>query len=338
MILFPEHIVERTPLVHSNEILDSLVQRELKKTIPACELIKEEGLMISSSGKVFQKDGSLHRLSFSSDRTIDNKNILFRNQFKWAARKEKAKFEKRKLAGSYLWATDYFSANYFHWFCDVLPRILVLPEKYKKHPLLLPSKLRSNFILKSLESLGVEYVHLEEGRLYEVEDIVAASHTANTGNYNEEIINRLRKEIKTKISRNISRGNKIYISRSKARKRKVSNEAEVERTLIDHNYSIINFEDYTWLDQLSIISHADRIVGIHGAGLTNMLFAKEFSKILEFRKRGDNINNCFYSMASALNFPFSIVQGNFNPLTFDRRSPNITINVQKLHQILDAFA
>jgi len=45
--------------------------------------------------------------------------------------------------------------------------------------------------------------------------------------------------------------------------------------------------------------NADILIGVHGAGLTNMLFMKENSNILELRRKDDDHNNCYFSLAAA---------------------------------------
>jgi capsular polysaccharide biosynthesis protein len=44
--------------------------------------------------------------------------------------------------------------------------------------------------------------------------------------------------------------------------------------------------------------------GVHGAGLTNMMFMSKGSKILEIRGKGDSSNNCFFSLASDLEMKY----------------------------------
>jgi capsular polysaccharide biosynthesis protein len=41
------------------------------------------------------------------------------------------------------------------------------------------------------------------------------------------------------------------------------------------------------------------LIGVHGAGLTNMMFMQKGNKVLELRKRDDKYNNCYFGLASA---------------------------------------
>ena len=46
------------------------------------------------------------------------------------------------------------------------------------------------------------------------------------------------------------------------------------------------------------------IVSNHGAGLTNMLFMKDGGSVLELRHVSDCINNCYFTLASALDLKY----------------------------------
>jgi capsular polysaccharide biosynthesis protein len=51
-------------------------------------------------------------------------------------------------------------------------------------------------------------------------------------------------------------------------------------------------------------SRARFFVSNHGAGLTNMLFVRGGGRVLELRHRADNVNNCYFTMASALGLEY----------------------------------
>jgi capsular polysaccharide biosynthesis protein len=136
------------------------------------------------------------------------------------------------------------------------------------------------------------------------------SHTANTGNYNHTLINELRDKFLGNIK--IKGKRKIFISRLKAPKRKISNEQDVVNYLKSHNWEIHYFEDYSFKKQIEIISETKYLIGLHGAGLTNMLFMREGGKVLELRNENDNHNNCYFSLASELNheYYYQLSKGN----------------------------
>jgi hypothetical protein len=67
---------------------------------------------------------------------------------------------------------------------------------------------------------------------------------------------------------------KIFISRKDSRKLK--NELVIEDILSSNGYTKVYAEDYSVIEQISMVSHADSIVAIHGAALGLMAFRALF--------------------------------------------------------------
>ena len=91
---------------------------------------------------------------------------------------------------------------------------------------------------------------------------------------------------------------KVWISRQKANKRKITNFDEIKPILEKYNFAVIEFEDFSFKDNIIRAHNCEVIGGVHGAGLTNMIFMKKKSKVIEIRSDGDDSNNCFFSLAS----------------------------------------
>jgi capsular polysaccharide biosynthesis protein len=132
------------------------------------------------------------------------------------------------------------------------------------------------------------------------------SPTAPTGNYNEDLIRGLRSLYHDlyQDTQYSSTDGKVYISRGKAQRRKITNEEEVIAVMKEFGFETIYFEDHSFEQQAKIAMNARYIVSNHGAGLTNMLFMGSGSSVLELRKRGDAHNNCYFALASALELKY----------------------------------
>lgn len=236
---------------------------------------------------------------------------------------------KRSLNGTYIAPFNLWSNGYFHWITEVIPRLFILKKYLAESSIILPkisngiwnkeSLLRSlfnrnahelnyrnpSFYLDSLQPFEIYKLEfLESNEYLKVEKLMLPSSLAPSGNYNDELIrdvslfytNYFKPTIKIK-----SLGNKFYISREKARKRKVLNEGKLQEVLNKYDITTIYYEDFNFADQVRIAQQAKLIISIHGANLTNTMFMKKKSFILEFRRNEDHHFNCYFSLASAVN-------------------------------------
>ena len=65
---------------------------------------------------------------------------------------------------------------------------------------------------------------------------------------------------------------KIYISRQLASVRKIKNEDDVIKILINYGFHILKAEELNFWDQIRLFSNCKHLISIHGAGLTNCIF------------------------------------------------------------------
>lgn len=72
-----------------------------------------------------------------------------------------------------------------------------------------------------------------------------------------------------------------YISRSDARGRSVVNEDAVKAVLRRHGFEDLVLSGRSAAEQIRLFSEAEAVIGVHGAGLTNVLFAPPTCKVLE---------------------------------------------------------
>ncbi|WP_317897006.1 glycosyltransferase family 61 protein [Aurantibacillus circumpalustris] len=224
-----------------------------------------------------------------------------------------------------VWIIDNWSNGYFHWFTDALPRLIASEKIKHTSTVILPKEFEQNsYINDSLKLLNYK-VHFYDQKIV-VKELVLPSHTAPTGNYNKNIITSIRDRF-YKNNKTIPHRN-IFISRQKASKRKIINEIEVVELLKLYDYEIHFFEDYTLNEQIEIMSQTKSLIGVHGAGLTNMLFMSENGQVLELRNKNDALNNCYFSLASDLNhsYYYQLNDGNSK----DTHIVDLTVNLGEL--------
>jgi capsular polysaccharide biosynthesis protein len=198
-----------------------------------------------------------------------------------------------------LWVCDAWSREYFHWLADVLPKLILVDSDL---PLLLPpGYLARDYIKQSLELMGIGFTELPKARA-RCPELQVITPVAPTGNFNPDVMTRLRNRLVAKNDDPAS--DRVYISREKAPRRRITNEDALRATLESFGFTCVCMEDYPWQEQISIVSRASLLMGLHGAGLTNMLFMQPGSQIIELRRQGDGHNNCYFTLASAMSHDY----------------------------------
>jgi len=124
----------------------------------------------------------------------------------------------------------------------------------------------------------------------------------------------------------------VYISRRKANRRKVFNEGQVAGLFLKYGFSVLNMEDYSWQDQVALLKNTKILASIHGAGLTNMLFQKKGSSVIEFRHSLSGSQNCFFSLSSALAHKYYYLIGQSE--NADAHEADLVIDLHELEMLI----
>jgi capsular polysaccharide biosynthesis protein len=200
--------------------------------------------------------------------------------------------------------------NYYHWLCESILRLWLVREKKDNLVLLLPDYYKhSDFIQGSLAPFNFTNIYyIPFGKSLHIKNICLPQIKPHVDSYDKAKINQIKDfyldYISNRSVNSLDLGERIYISRKKAQRKKVSNDNEIEQVLRNYNFKIINNEDYTFIEQIAIYSKAKFLVSIHGSGLTNMLFMSKGSSVLEFHKRKTNEKDwhskAFWYLADAL--------------------------------------
>ncbi len=110
-------------------------------------------------------------------------------------------------------------------------------------------------------------------------------HTSNSGcKPRRELLMTFRERALRNVSgnQNPERANRrLFIDRSRAKRRKLSNQKQIEPILKDYGFEIVRWEDYSMADQIRLASEAEVIAGPHGASLLNSLYCRPGAVLLE---------------------------------------------------------
>lgn len=113
--------------------------------------------------------------------------------------------------------------------------------------------------------------------------------TSKVRSYNGEeykiLLNSLRREVYSKIDVKRKLPKFILVSRKKALSRRLINENELYLNLKNFGFKLLEFENYSIDEQIQFSINCSIMVGYHGAGLTNLIFMKKNSLVIEIRNK-----------------------------------------------------
>ena len=301
--LRPEITVTRQRPVNLREPDADLFRHELEKTIPPTQLLRFSNVRITPEG-ILIKAGRILPESFAFSFLRDEwkmrsvvkllgRNYLFR--------------KIRDVKEEVVWLTDAWSAGYFHWVADVLSKVFLVRDLARERAVLLPSAYaRFDFVGPSLSAFDIRKIQfMGPDEVVRCETLLIPTPVAPSGHFRNDVIHGVRQQLLAQFGAGTSTTNRrIYISRMRAPKRRISNEADILAVLHKLDFETVHAEDLPFVDQVRLFSEARYLVSNHGAGLTNMLFMRSGGSVLELRHKTDRINNCYFTLASALDLNY----------------------------------
>jgi len=299
--LLPKAKVERKSPLNLVDRDSRLFENEFIKELEATSIYAIEKAWITSDGVIFKDFIPLWNSLYHLTKAPNWKNFL-------ALGIRQLKLKKTVSADNVFWIADNWSRNYFHWLTDALPKLFVFDGSDRI--IALPESLRKvEFISESLDLLKCDVRYIDDSALVRFNKISFAENLSPSGNYREELIQNLRATLLSGFLEKFD-GNEIvtprmiYIHRNSELCRSLKNEREVYEILEKYGIEVIDFETIDWVSQLRLLMGCSILIGAHGAGLANMLFLPENAKIVELRQKGNEKDNCYFSLAGAVNLDY----------------------------------
>lgn len=178
--------------------------------------------------------------------------------------------------------------NYFHWLVESCSQLLVLRDYMVLHPQSLTIVYRHDgpsFITDSIKLLfdGINYkLKASSGNLYMCDDLLCVVYPEYSTSINGDTVNRIRELLSTRVQVDVSGHQLIYVKRNVGGWRYVLNDGDLDRALMALGFHIVQCEQLTLAEQVGLFRNAKLIVGMHGAGLTNLMFANR-PTVIELR-------------------------------------------------------
>jgi hypothetical protein len=206
--------------------------------------------------------------------------------------------------GEAAWVMGRWHRNYYHWLLYHLPRIMVLQDHGAERRVLIPGPGPLRPVIEaSLSALGVDPAGLRAA--------VAGPMRADplwiveADRFDPVLLRELRKRIAGNPG---APARRVYVSRERTARRRLTNPEAVLGPLGRAGFDAVRTEEMTFAEQVALASRTEILVGVHGAGLTNMLFMPEGAHVVELANPRYP-SPAFYALAAALGLRYWLVRG-----------------------------
>lgn len=240
-----------------------------------------------------------------------------------------------KFSGVCSLVSEYFKNNHYHNLIDVAPKLYLLNQpEYQgidEIKLLFSSEPTpiEKFLIEKLAPKNIKINVVEDpDSLYFVERLIFPTLVSRVccGYLPSVYLDYFRDKVLPK--REGKKINRIFISRSKvSNRRKIINEDELFADLKKYGFSKYILDDMSIETQIDLFYDADYVVGVHGAGLTNIIFSHKI-KVLELFPTKYLLPHYYY-LAKSLGHTYGYYSGAEADNTF---TPNadFRVNVSKV--------
>lgn len=203
------------------------------------------------------------------------------------------------------------SANYYHWCVEILPVLGLIPKlNGMKAITLIRNIKRKLHIQKVTEGLFDTFFHdcpILVRELYTVSGLFPIYGAFRP----EPVLNFWKKSGGN--AKNIKR---IYLTRKNASRRRLVNENQILGILRPLGFEAIDCDILDLTEQKKVFESAEIVVGIHGAGLTNLIHCQEETKVIEIF--GPGFRHFFYEYISKI---FGLEYQSVQPLPLKFKDP-----------------
>lgn len=124
--------------------------------------------------------------------------------------------------------------------------------------------------------------------------------------YHPQILNYMQYKLLSCLKETSSLNKRVFISRKDAAIRNLLNEDEIFAIFEKNGFTRYNLANLSVLEQIELFHNADIIVAAHGAALSNLLFCKPNTHVIEiFQERSDC---CFYYLSQDLKLNYHYIK------------------------------
>lgn len=218
-------------------------------------------------------------------------------------------------------------SGYGHWLLEELPRLIGLNLLGIETILAHHNQKVHEAAFKLLSFTG-RIIHTRRRQHWSCEELVIPPLFADLNTPTRELAVMLNKFVESLIDHKKKGAEKIFISRSQAKRRRVIDEDRLWDKLESRGFKKLVLEQLSWSEQINHFRAARLIVAPHGAGLANLVFCQPGVKVIELLHRA-YVPECYKILGSVCALDYrSVITGRHEPLGIKEKVNNLDIPVE----------
>jgi Glycosyltransferase 61 len=227
--------------------------------------------------------------------------------------------------------TTFWDSNYFHWLFDVLPRLRLI-ELAGLKPRWVYAPRRHAFQRDSLQQLGYSADTIIDAATVphvSARELIVPSLPGTPGVMPEWVCRFLSDRLSIGTTSDGDAARRIYITRAKAKSRRIVNEGHLLRLLERYGFTTATLETMSFAEQVRLFRSATCIVAPHGAGLANLVFCRPGASVIEIHPP-QRLNVCYWLLSQQASLMYHYVLGSPGS-----QGQDIEVDVNKVERTLE---
>lgn len=263
-----------------------------------CYVYKQTGLVLTNGNALFQEFTHHFNIESLPRFILKNPFYTYSNHIK-------------RLNGIGAILVSPQSHNYYHWLFDVLPRIKLYNSVLGHIDHFCISSAVPRKFIDILPEFGIpknKIRLINNKEKLHFDNLYVASLPGSEGRSPRWGIDYVR-EILIKNPSPVAPTKKIYLKRGLCTERRILNEHQLIESLKNKGFDIIELDNLTIQQQISLMRQAALVISVHGAALSNLLFVQEGTAVIEIFSPDYFRTDCYFTLARLLNLNYHYLQG-----------------------------
>jgi capsular polysaccharide biosynthesis protein len=329
------HIQRRPPLTLDESIHWKFRGEYKEARSPMFVATIPQGRVWGNAGAVITPDDYLlGQVSREFFKTSEENSVFY--QFKLA--------RPKRIRGRAAVLATAGGRTYFHWMCDILPRIhlLKLARQFDSINYFIINSYQFPFHKETLQILGIpesKIIYSTNHWMFHIkaDELIVPSLPAKLDTVTRWSCDFLQRTfLKPLLNQYLKK--RLYISRRSAPNRKLIDEEEVLKILIPKGFEVIMTEGMSVQDQAQLFAQAEWVIAPHGAGLTNLVFCQPGTQVIDIFSP-NWVNPCYWilSQEMGLVYHYIIGKGKAPPEFIDPvgKSDDVNLNLNDLIKTIE---